>query len=155
MPAHSYVATRSDGKVIGKDIREIVRLMLEEGYSWFKAADQVGLKRQRAARALAKPHVRAYRLEQRNRLIEQLSMRVPHRLNTLMDSENAAAAVRATLALEELAQQGREGPSRTSIRTGGIVILLGQQNALPGQAAAPVTIEHAPRLLEHDAADDE
>jgi hypothetical protein len=42
------------------------------------------------------------------------------------------------------------------IQTGGIVIVIGSQpNALPGQTAAPVSIEHAPRLLERIAEDDE
>ena len=154
MPAAKYVATRSDGKVVGKTIREIIRLMLEEGMPWYKAADAVGLGRERAYRALHKGHVIQYRREQRAELIDRLSMRVPHKLNELMDSENQAAAVRATLALEELAQQGRGEPSRR-IQTGGIVIVLGgQQNALPGQAA-PVTIEHVLPLLQHDAADDD
>jgi hypothetical protein len=150
MPAAKYEATRSDGAKIGKTIKEIVRLTLAEGMSWQKAADAVGLNRERAYRALHKGHVIAYRREQRAKLIDELSMRVPHRLNTLMDSENAAAAVRATLALEELAQQGRGEPSRR-IQTGGIVIVLGgNPQALPGQAAAPMAIEQAPRLLEAD-----
>ena len=153
MPARSYVATRSDGNVIGKTIREIIRLMLEEGMPWYKAADAVGLGRERAYRALHKGHVIQFRREQRAALIDQLSMRVPHKLNELMDSENQAAAVRATLALEELAQQGRGEPTRR-IQTGGIVIVLGgQPNALAGQAGPAMTTEHAPRLLE--AADDD
>jgi hypothetical protein len=155
MPAAKYVATRSDaGHTIGRTIKEIVRLTLAEGMSWQKAADTVGLNRERAYRALHKPHVIAYRREQRAALIDSLSMRVPHKLNELMDSDNAAAAVRASLALEELAAQGRGEPSRR-IQTGGIVIVLNSQNALTGQAAAPVTIEHAPRMLEREAAEDE
>ena len=59
------------------------------------------------------------------------------------------------LAIEELAQQGRGEPTRR-IQTGGILIILnGQQSALPGQAAAPVTIEQAPRLLDPVVEDDE
>jgi hypothetical protein len=58
--------------------------------------------------------------------------------------------LRATLALEEMANQNSE-PSGRQITTGGIVIVLGNQpNALPAQAA-PVTIEHAPRRLEQTA----
>jgi hypothetical protein len=157
MPSAKYVATRSDaGHTIGKDIKEIVRRMLEEGEPWYRAADAVGLPRPRARRALDKAHVVAYRREQKAKLVDELSMRVPLKLSTLMDSDNAAAAVRATIELESLAQQGRGEPSRTSIKTGGIVILLGnQQNALSGQAAAPMTIEHAPRLLEPVVEDDE
>jgi hypothetical protein len=90
----------------------------------------------------------AHVAERHRRGPARCSMRVPHRLDQLMDSDNAAAATRACLALEDLAQQGRGEPSRR-IQTGGIVIVLGgQQNALPGQAAAPMTIEHGPRLLE-------
>jgi hypothetical protein len=156
MPSEKYLATRSDaGHTIGKTIKEIVRLTLAEGMSWQKAADAVGLNRERAYRALHKPHVIAYRREERAKLIDSLSMRVPYKLNEIMDSDNAAAAVRATLAMEELAQQGRGEPSRR-IQTGGIVIVLGgQANALPGQAAPAMTIEHASRLLQHEPTDDE
>jgi hypothetical protein len=154
MTAAKYAAVRTDGTHIGKGVREIVRLMLEDGLAWYKAADAVGLTRRRARKALDKPHVIAYRLAQKAKLVDELSMRVPHKLNALMDSENAAAAVRASLALEDMAQQSRGEPSRR-IQTGGIVIVIGnQQQALPGQAAA-MTIEHAPRLLERAGEDDE
>jgi hypothetical protein len=153
MPSSKYLATRSDaGHTIGTAIREIVRRMLELGEPWYRAADAVGIPRPRARKALDKGHVIAYRRAQKAKLVDELSMSVPNRLSELMNSDNAAAAVRASLALEELAQQGRGEPSRR-IQTGGIVIVLGNsQNALPGQAAAPVTIEQTPRLLE--AADD-
>jgi len=48
-------------------------------------------------------------------------MRVPRKLDELMNSENAAAAVRAALALEELNNESRAEPTRR-INTGGIVI---------------------------------
>ena len=96
MPAAKYLATTERRSHIGKTIKEIVRLTLAEGMTWYKAADAVGLNRERAYRALHKPHVIAYRREQRAQLINSLSMRVPHRLNELMDSDNRAAAVRAT-----------------------------------------------------------
>ena len=57
-----------------------------------------------------------------------------------MDSENAAAAVRAALALEDLNNQSQASPTRR-IQTGGIVIMLGNptQRALPaGSSAMPV-----------------
>ncbi len=49
-----------------------------------------------------------------------------------MDSENAAAAVRAALALEQLNNESRAEPARR-IQTGGIVIMLGAsaQRVLP------------------------
>lgn len=96
-------------------------------------ADAVGLKRTRAFRALHKPHVVAYRREERKKFIELLSTRVPLKLNTLMDSQNTAAAVRAALALEELNNQSQAAPMRGRIQTGGIVIMLGRsmQRALP------------------------
>ena len=136
MPAAKYAtartATRTDGAHIGKGIKEIVRLMVEDDYTWQRAADAVGFKRTRAYRALHKPHVVAYRREQRKQFIELLSTRVPRKLNELMDSENAAAAVRAALALEELNNDSRAEPTRR-IQTGGIVIVLGAnaQRALP------------------------
>ena len=140
MPAKEYAATRTDGIYVGKAIRELVRLMIEEGQTWQQAADAVGLKRQRAYRALHKPHVIAYRREQRKQLVELLSSRVPVKLSQLMDSENAAAAVRAALALEELSNHAQASPVRR-IQTGGIVIVIGNptQRALPaGSSAMPV-----------------
>jgi hypothetical protein len=143
MPAKEYASTRSDGAYIGKAIKEIVRLMVEEGFTWQQAADTAGLKRARAYRALHKPHVIAYRREQRKQLIEMLSCRVPMKLNSLMDSENAAAAVRAALALEELNTESRAEPTRR-IQTGGIVIVLGASaqrslpSAMPALELAPV-----------------
>jgi len=68
MPAKQYAASRTDGAYVGKQIREIVRLMIEEGMTWQNAADSVGLKRGRAFRALHKPHVVAYRREERKKL---------------------------------------------------------------------------------------
>jgi hypothetical protein len=141
MPAAKYAtartATRTDGAHIGKGIKEIVRLMVEDDYTWQRAADAVGLKRTRAYRALHKPHVIAFRRQQRKEFIELLSTRVPRKLNELMESENAAAAVRAALALEELNNDSRAEPTRR-IQTGGIVIVLGasSQRALPVQAPA-------------------
>lgn len=139
MPAEKYAATRTDGRQIGKAIRELVRLMIEDGVTWQNAADAVGMKRSRAYRALHKPHVIAYRREQRKQQIELLSTRVPMKLSALMDSENAAAGVRAALALEEMNQQSRAEPARR-IQTGGIVIMLGAptQRALPSGSAMPV-----------------
>ena len=135
MSAKEYASTRTDGRYIGKTIREIVHLMLE-GETWQRAADSVGLNRQRAYHALHKPHVIAYRREEKKKFLEALSMKVPHKLDELMSSENAAAAVRACLAVEELAQESRAEPTRR-IQTGGIVIVLGAnaQRALP--AATP------------------
>jgi hypothetical protein len=139
MPAEKYAATRTDGAYIGADIRELVRLMVEDGVTWQRAADAVGVKRSTAYRGLHKPHVIAYRREQRRQQIELLSTRVPHKLSALMDSENAAAAVRAALALEELNNQSQASPTRR-IQTGGIVIMLGASaaRALPTPSAMPV-----------------
>jgi hypothetical protein len=139
MPAEKYASMRTDGRAIGKTIRELVRLMIEDGVTWQNAADVVGIKRSRAYRALHKPHVIAYRREERKKLIELLSTRVPLKLNALMDSENAAAGVRAALALEDMNQQSRAEPVR-HIQTGGIIIMLGAptQRALPAGSAMPV-----------------
>jgi hypothetical protein len=108
-------ASRTDGVYVGKQIREIVRFMIEQGVSWKLAADSVGLKRSRAFGALHKPHVIAYRRETRKQFIELLSTRVPLKLSSLMDSENAAAAVRAALALEELNNESRAEPRLSNI----------------------------------------
>jgi hypothetical protein len=141
MPAAKYAtartATRTDGIHIGKRIKEIVRLTIEEGMSWQLAADAVGLKRTEAFRALSKPHVRNHMREERKKFIEALSMKVPRKLDELMSSDNAAAAVRACLAVEELANETRAEPTRR-IQTGGIVIVLGAnaQRALPATTPA-------------------
>jgi hypothetical protein len=144
MPKSEYAASRTDGAYIGKAIREIVRLMIDEGMTWQNAADSVGLKRTSAFRALHKPHVVAYRREERKKLIELLSTRVPMKLNALMDSENAAAAVRAALALEELNNESRAEPTRR-IQTGGIVILLNAaaQRALPATGMPVIEMQTA------------
>lgn len=148
MPDAKYAATRSDGGHIGKDVRELVRLMIEDDYTWQRAADAVGVKRSRAYRALHKPHVIAHRRELRKQQIELLSTRVPKKLSTLMDSENAAAAVRAALALEEMNQQGRAEPVRR-IATGGIIIMLGAPAQQPLPVAQPV-LDLAPLPAEDD-----
>jgi hypothetical protein len=155
MPTEKYFATRTDGVYIGKSIREIVRLMIEEGLSWQKAADAVGLPRRRAKKAIEKPHVVAYRRERRKEFLDLACMRVPFKLMELMESDNAAAAVRATLALEELNQQSRGEPMRR-ISTGGIVIVLGgpQQKALSVGAGTMPVIEQAPALAEIEPDDE-
>lgn len=144
MPAAKYGETRSDGRHIGKSLRELVRLMIEEDFTWQRAADAVGIKRSSAYRHLHKPHVIAYRRELRKQQIELLSTRVPMKLSALMDSENAAAAVRAALALEDMNQQSRAEPVR-QIQTGGIVIMLGAptQRALPAESMPMIEMEPA------------
>jgi hypothetical protein len=96
---------------------------------------------------LHKPHVITYRRSARAQFVELLSTRVPVKLSQLMDSDNAAAAVRASLALEDLNNQSQASPTRR-IQTGGIVIVLGApaQRALPAGTAMPV--------LEMEAADE-
>ncbi len=144
MTAPKYADARTDGSRVPSRIRELVRLMIEEAMPWHQAADRVGLSRARAKRALEKPHVIAYRREQRKAFLELLSVRVPHKLNELMDSENAAAAVRATLALEEMATENHAQPQRR-IATGGIVIVLGNQ---VGGAALPAGMGQAMPVIE-------
>ena len=41
MPAKQYAASRTDGVYIGKAIKEVVRLMIEDGMPWQSAADSV------------------------------------------------------------------------------------------------------------------
>jgi len=149
-----YPEKRNDGRHIGPNIREMVRLMLEEEYTWTRAADAVGFNRKRARRALNKPHVMTYRRNEKAKLVEDLSMRVPLKLNELMDSDNHMAALRATLALEDMANQNGGEPSRR-ITTGGIVIVLGGGQAALPATSAPMTLEHVPGPLNQAAADDE
>jgi hypothetical protein len=69
-------------------------------------------------------------------------MRVPQKLSDLMDSGNAAAAVRAAPALEQLSKSSRAEPTRR-INTGGIVIMLGTntQRVLPNMAEPALELE--------------
>ena len=143
MPAAEYAATRTDGRAIGKSIREIVRLMTEDGMTWQNAADAVGVKRQRAYRALHKPHVLQYRREKKKELVELLSTRVPLKLSELMNSENAAAAVRSCLALTDLNNDAQAEPGTRRINTGGLVIVIGQVAQRPLPVASP-TLELEP-----------
>jgi hypothetical protein len=83
--------------------------------------------------------VRAYRLEEHKRHIDFLNERVPHKLGELMESGNAAAAVRACLAINDLAAESNAEPTRR-IQTGGIVIVLGA-NALRALPAAAPALE--------------
>jgi hypothetical protein len=158
MPLDKFAPTRTDSNHIGGQVKELIRLMTEEAMPWRKAADQIGISRRTAQRALAKPHVRQFARAQKARLLEELSMTVPYKLERLTESKNHMAALRATLAIEDLAQQASADPaSRAKIVTGGIVIQLSTAPAaLPAQPA-PVTIEHTarPRPIEQNAADDE
>jgi hypothetical protein len=92
--------------------------------------------RQRAYRALHKPHVISYRRDERKKFLDYLNAGVPRRLSDLTQSENANAAVRACLAINELAAESNAEPTRR-IQTGGIVIVLGAnaQRALPATPA--------------------
>lgn len=68
MPSAQYADTRTDGRThIGRSVKEIVRLMVEDGMTWQRAADVVGGKRTRAYKALQKSHVIAYRRQKKAR----------------------------------------------------------------------------------------
>jgi hypothetical protein len=135
-------ATRSDGHHIGKAIKEVIRLTLEEGLSWQTACDRLGQKRARVARALSKPHVRQYAREKRRELIEDLSARVPLRLSQLMNSDNEASSVRACLALESMRNEALAEPGSRHIVSGGFVLVIGNsaQRSLP-QAAPQIDLQ--------------
>ena len=55
MPAKEYASTRTDGAYVGKAIRELVRLMVEDGQTWQQAADAVGLNGSAPIARLHKP----------------------------------------------------------------------------------------------------
>lgn len=158
MPSEKFAPTRNDGAHIGPAIKEMVRLMLEEGLTRDQAADAVGFNRKRARRALSKAHVISYRRHERMKLLDELSADVPRRLHELMmKDDNQNAAVRACVALNEMAERASEEPVTRRLALGGIVIQLGPAPpALPAAQAAPsLTIEHAPQLIEQKAADNE
>jgi hypothetical protein len=137
--------TRSDGPThIGRKIKQIIDLTLEEGLSWQTAADRVGMRRSSVYKAWIKPHVRAYRLEKRRELIESLSTAVPKRLSELMHGENEAASVRACLAMEDLRHQAMAEPHTRRIQTGGIVIMISGNTQRPLPIAQPPLLELAP-----------
>ena len=151
-----YADKRNDGRHIGPAIR-MVRLMLEEGYSRDRAADQVKFSRTRARRALERPHVVAFRRREKMKLLDELSARVPLKLSELMDSENANAAVRACVALHGMAAGDELVARRGALvnATPGLTIqIVTDHPALP-LSAPPVTIEHAkPQLIERGGEDE-
>jgi hypothetical protein len=136
-------SVRTDGHRIRRDIKEVIRLTLEEGLSWQTACDRLGQKRTRVARALSKPHVRAYAREKRRELIEDLGARIPLRLSQLMNGDNEASSVRACLALESLRNEALAEPNSRHIVSGGFVLVIGNspQRSLP---PAPPQIDLQP-----------
>ena len=149
MPPHAD--KRNDGLHIGSAIREMVRLMLEEGYSRDRAADAVGFSRTRAKRALDKPHIVAYRRREKIKLLDELSAAVPRRLSELMmKDDNQNAAVRACVALHQLSAD-EQAPRRPAFgvitQTPGLTIQVITEAPKP-LPAPPLTIENetpAPR----------
>jgi hypothetical protein len=151
MPLNKFVSTRSDGAHIGGDIKRLVELMLD-GVTWRKAADQLGISRRVAERALQKPHVRAYARNKKVQTIEELAMTVPVRLHELMlQNNNPNAATRAATALHDMASEelaSRRSPLGTP--TPGLTIVIQHDNPKPltidnsatPLPAPPVTIEH-------------
>jgi hypothetical protein len=138
--------TQTDGRHIGSAIKEIVRLQIEEGLTWQRAADAVGLKRTRAHRALHKSHVITYRRKRQREEDELRSANVSYYLHQIMTtSQNDAARTRAALALQQIGAEARAEPGAGHHLTqNGIVIVIGNvpQRSLP-PAAAP-TLELAP-----------
>ena len=150
---------RNDGRHVGPTIREMVRLMLEEGLSRNHAADAVGFNRKRAKRALDKPHVIAFRKHEKAKLTEELSAAVPRRLHELMmKDDNQNAAVRAATALHDIASAeltSRRPAFGSIVQTPGLTIQVITEAPKPLPAPPMTTIEHAPQLIEQKAADEE
>jgi hypothetical protein len=112
-----YAEKRSDGLHIGRAIKEMVRLMLEEGYSRDRAADEVGFNRKRAKRALERPHIIVFRRREKAKLLDELAAGVPKRLHELMlDGSNQNAAVRACVALHQMSAD-EQAPRRPAFGT--------------------------------------
>jgi hypothetical protein len=163
MPLPQFAPTRTDGTHIGSDIRRLVQLMLEEGLTWRKAADAVGVSHRTASRALGKAHVRAHMRIEKARLIEELSMTVPTKLHSLMDAKNANAAVRACIAHHDMAASVEPGRHSIGVASPGLTIQIVTPDepktvtidnpVTPPPAPPfkpPVTIghQHAPQLIE-------
>jgi hypothetical protein len=154
-----YAEKRSDGLHIGPAIREMIRLMLEQGLSRDHAADAVGFNRKRAKRALERPHIIAFRRREKAKLLDELAAGVPRRLHELMlDGSNQNAAVRACVALHQMSAD-EQAPRRPAFGLGtptpGLTIVISDSpkpltinnSGIP--QPAPVTIEHAkPQLIE-------
>jgi hypothetical protein len=153
MPLPKFASTRTDGAHIGSRIKQLVDLMLD-GVPWRKAADQLGISRRVAERALQKPHVRAFMRSKKIQTIEELAMTIPVRLHELMlQNNNPNAAVRAGTALYGLASEELTARrlALTGTPTPGLTIQI--VSATPQPAPPMTTIEHAPQLIER--ADDE
>jgi len=159
MPASKYNDQRSDGQHIGAKLKEMVRLMIEEGASWQTAASTVGVPRSTAYKALHKPHVVAYRREQRAKMVELLSGKVPRTLDEIMTtSDNANARVRAALALLQMdvdLNVNNEPTRRLAL--GGIVIQLGggPQRGIAEQPAVPMLDLRAEAAKVEDGGEDD
>jgi hypothetical protein len=135
MSTAEYAATRTDDKThIGGAIKRIVALIIEEGLSWQRAADMVGVKRTRAYKALHKAHVIQYRRRKKREEDELNAAGIGHYLRKVMtESENDAARVRAALALQQIAEEARAEPGAgRHLTQNGIVIYIGApQRSLP------------------------
>lgn len=144
MPSAQCADTRTDGRThIGRSVKEIVRLMVEDGMTWQRAADVVGVKRTRAYKALQKSHVIAYRRQKKREEDELLSAGISHYLHKVMtSSENDAAKVRAALALQQIGDAAQTEPgSGRHLTQNGIVIMIGApQRSLP-QAASQIELQ--------------
>ena len=152
MPPHAD--KRNDGRHIGPVIREMVRLMLEEGFTRDHAADAVGFSRTRARRALDKPHVIAYRRREKMKLLDELSAAVPRRLSELMmKNDNQNAAVRACVALHQMSAD-EQAPRRPAFgigtQTPGLTIVISHDSPKPLPAPPMTTIEHVPQRIERE-----
>jgi hypothetical protein len=145
MSGAEYASTRTDDRThIGGAIKRIIALIIEEGLSWQRAADIVGVKRTRAYKALHKGHVIQYRRRKKREEDELNAAGIGHYLRKVMtESENDAARVRAALALQQIGEEARAEPGAgRHLTQNGIVIYIGApQRSLP--PGAPM-IEMAP-----------
>jgi len=154
MTAPQYYETQTDGRHIGGAIKRIVALMIEDGLSWQRAADVVGVKRTRAYKALHKAHVIQYRRRKKREEDELNAAGVSHYLHKIMtESENDAARVRAALALAQIGDAAQVEPGAKHLTQNGIVIMIGApQRSLP-QAAPQIELKPLPERVRDDRDD--
>ena len=121
------------------------------------AAQELGISQRVAERALRKPHVRQFARAQKLRVLEELSMNVPNRLHDLMmKDDNQHAAVRAAIALHDLATGEQERRRQALANIGqpspGLVIQVVTDSPTPLTINNSATPQPAPITIEHQHA---
>jgi hypothetical protein len=124
--------------------------MVESGLAWTKCSDQLGLSRKVASRALQKPHVRKFLIDERRAALDlAVGGNVAALVKERSESENSMARIAAVRTLEYMhADAHSPAQYRQGIATQpGLVIQIVAAAPQP-----PRVIDHTPPLpaIEHE-----